>query len=133
MINTVKIPRYILIYAWFLTIFTAAMVFMSLFNSIDFFKSYGVTADRAFQISWSFRYLVVLSIMLLGLIFRNQQSLLFTVFARFLIDVFDGIAVGIYNTPPFSFGWLAFHICVLLGPQLFCIIKLFQLNRNSNI
>lgn len=122
--TTPKFLKWIKIYAWFITLFTTLMVIMSLAMPKEFFESYKVTADSAFQTSWSFRYLTILIIMIVGLLLKKPETLFIAILSRFLIDTFDGIAVGIYNTPPFSFGWLTFHLCVLIIPQLLCLFTL---------
>lgn len=129
--TTPKFLKWIKIYAWFITLFTTLMVVMSLIMPKDFFESYKVTADIPFQTSWSFRYLTILIVMIAGILLKKPETLFITVLSRFLIDTFDGIAVGLYNTPAFSFGWLTFHLCVLIIPELFCLFTLAKLMRRT--
>ncbi len=116
------------VYCTFLILFTGFMVGMSLFSSADFFAAYGIEGDLSFQYSWSFRYLVILMVMIIGLLLNKQETLLITLTARFFVDLFDGFGVFLYNTPSYSHGWLAFHLLALLGPQLIFIIILLSQN-----
>lgn len=119
--------KIILIYGILLTIFTSMMVLMSIFSPSDFFGAYGISGDKAFQYSWSFRYVTVLLIMILGLIYNTSRTLIFTIGARLCIDIFDGIGVWIYNTPEYSHGWLAFHIFALIIPQIISLVLLARM------
>ncbi|MEM7118761.1 MAG: hypothetical protein AAF614_40465 [Chloroflexota bacterium] len=122
-----NIPRLIFIYAILLTLFTALMVGLSLFTPDAFFAAYDVVGDRAFQYSWSFRYVVILAIMVLGLVRRTRESIFLVIFSRFLVDLFDAIGILLYNTPPFSMGSFAFQLIALLGLQLYCLYRLSPL------
>ncbi|MEM7344673.1 MAG: hypothetical protein AAF485_10550 [Chloroflexota bacterium] len=126
-----SVPLYILIYTIFITLFTALMVGFSIFSPENFFQAYGVVGDTAFQYSWSFRYMVILIIMGLGLIRRTPEAIFMTILSRFLVDLFDVVGIFIYNTPPFSVGSMAFQVIALLGPQLFCLTKLYPLLQNK--
>ena len=125
------IPMYIWIYAGLLTLFTAFMVGFSIFAPADFYTAYGINGDAAFQYSWSFRYVVVLIVMIYGLIQGNIQGLFLTIMARFFIDLFDTIGIFAFNTPEFSVGSMAMQIFVLMGPQLWCMYQLFQKDRQA--
>lgn len=117
-------------YAWFLVAFTALMVGMSLIAPQPFFENYHVSADAAFQTSWSLRYLAILIVMVVALLMKKPETLLLAVLARFAVDVFDGISVMLYNTPPFSFGWLIFHLCVLIIPEIVTLRSLIRRSKN---
>ncbi len=119
-----KFLKWIKIYTWLLTLFTAMMVIMSIVAPDKFFTAYRVTGDIPFQTSWSFRYLTILLVMITGLILKKPETIFLAVLSRFLIDIFDGVAVGLYNTPAFSYGWLAFHLLVLIGPEITCLYLL---------
>lgn len=122
-------PRLIFIYAILITLFTTLMVGFSVVDPTNFFASYGLTVEPAFQYSWSFRYLVILIAMIYGLVQRNIQGVFLTILCRFGIDSFDAIGIMRYNTPPFSIGSFAFLVIVLLIPELLSLIKLYQLER----
>ncbi len=126
---TQKVPPYIYVYTILITLFTALMVGFSIFAPQDFFAAYGINGDAAFQYSWSFRYFVILAVMVFGLIRRNPQALFITIFSRFLIDLFDVIGIFRFNTPPFSVESMIFLFGVLLLPQVWCLYKLYPLQR----
>lgn len=120
-ITLFKVPKIILMYAIFLTLFTALMVGMSFFNPVDFFSMYGLHGDSAFQYAWSGRYAALLLIMIVGLIWRKPETIFFTIFARFLIDIFDVGGIILYNTPEFAIGNALFLAFGLIIPQLYCM------------
>lgn len=129
MTTTRSVPRLIFGYAIFVTLFTTLMVGMSLMSPANFFASYNLTAEPALAYSWSFRYMVILIAMIYGLIRRNPQGIFLTILCRFFIDVFDSIAIFVYNTPPFSVGSFAFQVIALLMPEIVSLITLFRLER----
>lgn len=119
-----KIPLYLKIISWFLTIFTGLMVSLSFFDPINFYKSYGVEGSIPFQISWSFRYLVIFILMILGNLFGRPETLIIAILGRFFIDLFDLICVILYNTPPLNFFHGVIQFTLLFGVQLFACYKL---------
>lgn len=82
---------------------------------------YGLHGDSAFHYAWSGRYAALLLIMIVGLIWRKPEALFFTIFARFLIDIFDVGGIILYNTPPFALWNAIFVVFGLILPQLYCM------------
>lgn len=124
------VPRWVSVYAAALLIFTGVMVTASLVASDKFFGAYGVSGDAPMQAAWSIRYAVIALMMLAGLVcarhWREPRFLLFAIGPRWLLDLGDAWAVFHFNTPPFSWGWLAFHLAALLGPQMLCLFLILR-------
>ena len=79
----IKIPFHLKTISWVLTVFTATMVLFSFFNPTEFYKSYGIEGTIPFQMSWSYRYTVILVLMIIGNLFGRPETIFISVTGRF--------------------------------------------------
>ena len=121
-----KINLFINIYSILIILFTGFMVTMSFVSSESFFNMYGITGHIAMKTAWSFKYLSLLLIMIVGFIIHKPETVLLTILTRFFIDITDIFGIALFDTPHYSFFTIV-QFLVLMIPQIICLYLLIKL------